>query len=62
LVWILLGTLIVSAIFFLMVFRQVSRAEERLRSIVVRLESRISRRYGAKLVPPDKAGSEEESE
>ena len=45
-VWILLATLIVSAIFFLMVFRQASRAEERLRLLVVKLEGRISRRYG----------------
>jgi hypothetical protein len=62
LVWILLATLIVSAIFFLMVFRQASRAEERLRLLVVKLEGRISRRYGAKLVPPDQPGAQEDAE
>ncbi|MEK7393609.1 MAG: hypothetical protein AAB214_13705 [Fibrobacterota bacterium] len=61
-VWILLATLIVSAIFFLMVFRQASRAEERLRLLVVKLEGRISHRYGARLVPPDKGAAEEDTQ
>lgn len=58
-VWILLGTLVVSSAFFLMVFRQVSRTEERLREMVVKAESRISRKYGARLVPPGKGEGEE---
>jgi len=62
LVWILLATLVVSITFFLMVFRQVSRTEERLRMLVVKTESRISRKYGAKLVPPGKDDSAEDEE
>ncbi len=59
-VWILLGTLVVSVAFFLTIFRQVSRTEERLRLMVVRTESKISQKYGAKLVPPGKGEEEEE--
>jgi hypothetical protein len=62
LVWILLATLVVSIAFFLMVFRQVSRTEERLRKLVVQTESRISRKYGAKLVPPGKGETQEDEE
>jgi Mg2+/citrate symporter len=54
--WILLGALIVSGIFFLMVLKQVLGTEERLRLLVVESETRISKRYNAKLVPP---GSEQ---
>lgn len=61
-VWILLGTLVVSVVFFLMVFRQVSRAEERLRTLVVQTESRISRKYGAKLVIPGQADPSDEDQ
>lgn len=59
-VWILLATLLISMVFFLIVFRQVSRTEERLRLMVVQVESRISRKYGAKLVPPGTAEASEE--
>jgi hypothetical protein len=62
LVWILLATLVVSIAFFLIVFRQVSRTEERLRMLVVKTESRISKKYGAKLVPPGKGDSSEDQE
>lgn len=51
--WIILGALVVSATFYLMVFRQVSRSEERLRGLVVKTEARISRRFRAKLVAPN---------
>lgn len=51
--WILFGALLVSGTFFLMVLRQILRTEERLRGIVVRNETRISKRYRAKLVPPE---------
>lgn len=61
-VWILLATLVVSITFFLMVFRQVSRTEEQLRMLVVKLESRISKKYGAKLVPPGSSESPEDDE
>ncbi|MBK8802987.1 MAG: hypothetical protein IPN71_13225 [Fibrobacteres bacterium] len=50
--WIILGALVASASFYLMVLRQVSRSEERLRALVVRTEARISRRFKAKLVAP----------
>ena len=50
--WIVLGVLVVTAVFLLMVFRQVSRSEERLRSLVIRTEARLSKRYRAKLVAP----------
>lgn len=59
-VWILLGTLLVSIVFFLMVFRQVSRTEERLRNLVVQTESRISKKYGAKLVVPGQSEATDE--
>jgi len=55
--WILFGALLLSAAFFLMVLRQVLRSEERLRLLVVRTESRISKRYHAKLVPPADPGT-----
>ncbi|MBK9576097.1 MAG: hypothetical protein IPK50_23220 [Fibrobacterota bacterium] len=55
--WIILGALVVSASFYLMVFRQVSRSEERLRAMVIANEARISRRFKAKLVAP--AGEDE---
>lgn len=61
-VWILLATLVVSIAFFLVVFRQVSRTEERLRKLVVQTESRISKKYGAKLVPPGKGEDTEDEE
>lgn len=61
-VWILLGTLIVSVAFFLMVFRQISRTEERLRTLVVQAESRISRKYGAKLVIPGHTDTSDEDQ
>jgi hypothetical protein len=57
--WILLGALIVSGIFFLMVLKQVLGTEERLRLLVVSNEARLSRRYRARLVPP---GGEEGQE
>jgi hypothetical protein len=57
--WILFGALLLSAIFFLMILRQVLRSEERLRKLVVHTESRISKRYHAKLVPPSDPGAEE---
>ena len=50
--WILLGALLLSATFFLMVFRQILRTEERLRHLVMDTETRISKRYRAKLIPP----------
>ncbi len=59
-VWILLAALVVSGSFFLMVFRQVSRTEERLRKLVVHAETRISRKYGARLVWPEEADQGEE--
>lgn len=58
--WIVLGALVVSAAFYLMVLRQVSRCEERLRSLVVSTEARLSRRYKAKLVAPRGEGDEVE--
>lgn len=61
-VWILLATLVVSIAFFLMVFRQVSRTEERLRHLVISTESRISKKYGAKLVPPGRNDPDEADE
>jgi hypothetical protein len=57
--WILLGALLLSAAFFLMILRQVLRSEERLRRLVVHTESRISKRYHAKLVPPADLGTRE---
>ena len=51
--WILLGALLVSGTFFLMVLRQIQRTEERLRGLVVRNETRISKRYRVKIVPPE---------
>lgn len=50
--WILLGALVVSAAFFLMLLRQILRTEERLRILVQDTETRISKRYRTKLVPP----------
>ncbi len=61
-VWILLGALLIIVIFFMMVFRLVSRTEERLRELVVRTELTLSRRYGAKLVPPGTAHPDKEKE
>ena len=57
--WILFGALLLSAIFFLMILRQVLRSEERLRKLVLHTESRISKRYHAKLVPPADLGTPE---
>ncbi len=57
--WILLGALVLSATFFLMVFRQILRTEERLRTLVLHTETRISKRYGAKLIPPQNIQAEE---
>ncbi len=61
-VWILLATLLVSVAFFLVVFRQVSHTEERLRNLVVRAELSISKKFGAKLIPPGKATDDSEEE
>ena len=61
-VWILLATLMVAVVFFLMLFRQVSRTEEKLRTLVVKTEARISRKYGAKLVVPNGEEPDEEDE
>lgn len=59
--WIVLGALVVSATFYLMVLRQVSRCEERLRSLVVSTESLLARRYKARLVAPNsEEGGDEE--
>ncbi|HXP91281.1 MAG TPA: hypothetical protein VN931_10165 [Fibrobacteria bacterium] len=57
--WILFGALLLSAAFFLMILRQVLRSEERLRKLVLHTESRISKRYHAKLVPPADLGTPE---
>ncbi|HNY30491.1 MAG TPA: hypothetical protein PKO15_06355 [Fibrobacteria bacterium] len=58
--WIVLGALIVSAAFYLMVLRQVLRCEERLRAMVVSTESAMARRYKAKLVAPPSQDEEGE--
>ena len=50
--WILFGALLLSAAFFLMVLRQILRTEERLRLLVLDTETRISKRYRARLIPP----------
>jgi hypothetical protein len=59
--WILVGALLVSGTFFLMVLRQVLRTEERLRGIVVRNEARLSQRYKARLLVPKDGETGEES-
>jgi hypothetical protein len=57
--WILLGALVVSGTFFLMVLRQVLQSEERLRVLVMRNEARIARRFHAKMVVPgDEEGAQ----
>ena len=57
--WILFGALLLSAAFFLIVLRQILRTEERLRTLVLDTEMRISKRYRAKLVPPQTPEAEE---
>ena len=58
--WILFGALLLSAAFFLMVLRQILRTEERLRKLVLDTETRISKRYRAKLIPPQAQVPEDE--
>ena len=58
--WIVFGALVVSATFYLMVLRQVSRCEERLRALVISTESLVARRYKAKLVAPASGDDEDE--
>jgi hypothetical protein len=57
--WILFGALLLSAAFFLMVLRQILRTEERLRHLVLETETRISKRYRTKLIPPQDKESQE---
>lgn len=64
-VWILLGTLIVAASFFVLAFTQTMAVEARLRKLVVATESRMARVYGLKLrlpgqKPPAESGAAEE--
>lgn len=51
-VWILLGTLIVAASFFVLAFAQILAIEVRLRRLVVATESRLANVYGLRLTPP----------
>jgi len=57
--WILFGALLLSAAFFLMILRQILRTEERLRLLVMDTETRISKRYKTKLIPPQNQEPEE---
>ena len=57
--WILFGALLLSAAFFLMILRQILRTEERLRLLVMDTETRISKRYRTKLIPPQNQEPEE---
>lgn len=54
-VWILFGTLVLAAAFFIVSFAQVLGIESRLRHLVVETEGRLARTYNVRLVPPGTA-------